>query len=218
LLSAVLFDMDGVLVDTEPEYQKLDIMLAAEMGIDLTPEEQSRYIGVSTFDAWCDMKKRYGFKPDPLALSQREEELIAEHYRSGELHVYPAAIDLLKGCAQSGLKVAVATSSALKNAECVIRRLGLTDDVQAVASSCMTEYSKPAPDIFLLAMKMLGVNGEESVVIEDADSGVKAARAAGVKRVIGIRHPDRWQTLDGADLIVNTLAGVSVQTLTELMK
>jgi beta-phosphoglucomutase-like phosphatase (HAD superfamily) len=82
----------------------------------------------------------------------------------------------------------------------------------------MTERSKPAPDIFLLAMKMLDVGGEESIVIEDADSGVKAARAAGVKRVIGIRHPDRWQTLDGADLIVDTLAGVSVQTLTEIME
>jgi HAD superfamily hydrolase (TIGR01509 family) len=210
--------MDGVLVDTEPEYQKLDIMLAAEMGIDLTPEEQSRYIGVSTVDAWRDMQKRYGFPQDPLELSRREEELIAEHYKNGELHVYPAAVDLLKSCAGSGLKVAVATSSALENAECVIRRLGLSADVQAVASSCMTERSKPAPDIFLLAIKMLAVGGEESVVIEDADSGVKAARAAGVKRVIGIRHPDRWQTLDEADLIVDTLAGVSVQMLTEMMK
>ncbi len=94
--------------------------------------------------------------------------------------------------------VAVATSSALENAECVMKRLGLSEAVQAVASSCMTERSKPAPDIFLLAMRLLGVDGGDCLVIEDADSGVKAARAAGVKKVIGIRHPGGWQTLDGA--------------------
>jgi HAD superfamily hydrolase (TIGR01509 family) len=209
--------MDGVLVDTEPEYQRIDIMLAAELGIVLTPKEQSRYMGVSTVESWRDMQKRHGFAQDPLALAQREEALIAEHYRHGALHVYPEAVALLKDCAESGLMVAVATSSALEHAEYVVERLGLSDDVQAVASSCMTERSKPAPDIFLLAMRMLGVDGEECLVIEDADSGVKAARAAGAKRVIGIRHPDRWQTLDGADLIVDGLGGVTVQALRDLM-
>jgi HAD superfamily hydrolase (TIGR01509 family) len=218
LLKAVLFDMDGVLVDTEPEYQKLDIMLAAELGIALTPREQSRYAGVSTLETWRDMQKRYGFAQDPAGLAQRVEATITGHYQSGALKAYPEAVALLKSCAHSGLRVAVATSSVLENAECVIRRLGLSEDVQAVASSCMTERSKPAPDIFLLAMRMLGVDGGDCLVIEDADSGVTAARAAGVRRVIGIRHPDRRQTLSGADLVVDTLAGVTVQSLRDLME
>ncbi len=103
LFKAVLFDMDGVLVDTEPEYQKLDIMLAGEMGIALVPEEQSRYVGVSTVEMWRDMQKRYGFEQDPLILSQREEAMIAEHYRNGQLSVYDDAVALLKDCAKSAL-------------------------------------------------------------------------------------------------------------------
>ena len=218
MLKAVLFDMDGVLVDTEPEYQRLDIMLAAEMGIALTPKDQSRYVGVSMQEAWRDMQKRYGFTQDPRLICQREEAMIAEHYKNGELIVYEGAVALLESCAASGLLVAVATSSMLEHAECVINRLGLSDDVHAVASSCMTKKSKPAPDIFLLAMKMLGVNGNECIVIEDADSGVTAAHAAGVKRVIGIRHKGRWQRLTDADLVVDSLDEMTVQALRDLME
>lgn len=218
MLKAVLFDMDGVLVDSEPEYQRLDMLLARELGFELTHEEQSSYVGVSTLEMWQALKLKYGFEQDAYEVAQRETQMMARYYAEGQLYPFDATVALLKSCADSGLKVAVATSSAQENAECVIRRLGLAGIVHAVVSSCMTQCSKPAPDIFLLAMELLGVEGDACIVVEDADNGVTAARAAGVKRIIGIRHPEGRQSLSGADLVVESLSGVTVQALHELME
>ena len=218
MLKAVLFDMDGVLVDSEPEYQKLDMRLAQELGFELTPEEQSLYVGISTVEMWKALQKKHGFAEDPLAVARREEALMTRYYESGDLCPYAASVALLESCAAAGLKVAVATSSEHKNAECVVRRLGLGGIVDAVVSSCMTERSKPAPDIFLLAMERLGVAGAECIVIEDADNGIKAARAAGAAKVIGIRHPVGRQLLSGADLVVDSLEGITVQALRDMME
>lgn len=217
MLKAVLFDMDGVLVDSEPEYQKLDIQLAHELGFELTPEEQSLYVGVSTVEMWQSIQQKHGFAEDPLAVARKEEALMARYYEKGELCPYDASVALLKSCAAAGLKVAVATSSKGENAEWVVRRLGLANIVDTVVSSCMTERSKPAPDIFLLAMERLGVEGHECIVIEDADNGITAARAAGAAKVIGIRHPIGRQSLSVADLVVDSLEGITVQALRDML-
>ena len=217
MLKAVLFDMDGVLVDSEPEYQRLDIQMARELGFELTLEEQSLYVGISTLEMWQALQKKYGFQKDPLKVSQDEASRMARYYESGSLCPHEASVALFKSCVAAGLKVAVATSSEQRNAELVIERLGLADIVGAVVSSCLTERSKPAPDIFLLAMERLGVEGAECVVIEDADNGITAARAAGAAKVIGIRHPVGRQLLSGADLVVDSLEGITVQALREML-
>lgn len=218
MLKAVLFDMDGVLVDSEPEYQRLDMQLARELGFELTPEEQSFFVGVGTVEMWQTLQNKYGFTEDPLSVSRKEAALMAQYYQSGQLCPYDASVVLLKSCAADGLKVAVATSSERENAECVIRRLGLADIVDAVVSGCMAEHSKPAPDIFLLAMELLGVEGRDCIVIEDADSGITAARAAGAAKVIGVRHPVGRQSLSGADLVVDSLGGITVQALRDMLE
>jgi HAD superfamily hydrolase (TIGR01509 family) len=210
--------MDGVLVDTEHEYQRLDIQLARELGFELSAEELNCYVGVRTLEVWQDLKRKYRFAQSAREMAQKETELMARHYAEGGLRPFAGSVALLKSCAKSGLMVAVATSSAHENAESVIRRLSLEGDVKAMVSGCMVKRSKPAPDIFLLAMERLGVSGAECVVIEDADSGVKAARAAGVKRIVGLRHAGGRQRLDGADMVVESLGGVTVETLRGLME
>ncbi len=218
MLKAVLFDMDGVLVDSEHEYIRHEQRLAKQLGFELTVEEQSRYTGIRPLEMWMALQQNYGFDRDPHELARAEANMMDEYYANGTLHPYEPSVALLKCCAQSGLKVAVASSSTRENVQHVVRRLGLEPYVDAVASSCAAGKSKPAPDIFLMAMQQLGVSGSECVVIEDADSGIAAARAANVAGVIGIRLPDRNQSLAGADLIVDSLGGVSPDTLRGLVE
>ncbi len=217
MLKAVLFDMDGVLVDTEPEYIKTDLRLARRFGIPLTRREQSNYRGVNAAEMWAELVRKYGSSADPAELTRLEYEHIDEYYRSGALRPIRASVRLLKRCAKVGLMAAIATSSSADNAECVVRRLGVGEYVQAISVIDMAGRSKPAPDIFLLAAKLLGVSPTECVVIEDAQKGVQAAKAAGIKAVGYLARGSR-QDLSQADIVVRTLSGVSVERLKGLVE
>ncbi len=217
MLKAVLFDMDGVIVDTEPEYIRLELRLARENGMPLTRKEQARYRGVSAAEMWPDMTRRHGSPADPERIAQIEYERMGEYYHDGPLRPIHSTVRLLKRCAKAGLKIAIATSSTADNAADVVRRLGLGPYVQAIAVADLVERGKPAPDIFLLAAKLLGVGPGECVVIEDSDKGVQAAKAAGMK-AIGLNRHGGGQSLSKADLVVRSLRGMKVERLKGLLE
>ncbi|MEM5768570.1 MAG: HAD-IA family hydrolase, partial [Bacillota bacterium] len=140
-----------------------------------------------------------------------------EHYRTGPLHPIRPSVRLLKRCAKAGLKIAIATSSKAECTENVVRRLSLGPYVQAVAVAEAVERCKPAPDIFLLAAKLLEVSPDECIVIEDADKGVDAAKAAGMK-AIGLKRRGSMQSLSHADAVVRCLRLMSVERLRGLVE
>ena len=205
MLGAVLFDMDGVLVDTEPEYIRLELKLAHAHGIPLSRREQRRYCGVNPAEMWPEVVRQTGASANPEMIARIEYERMDAYYREGPLKPIRPSVRLMKRCAQAGLKTAIATSSSADNAENVVRRLGLGPYVQAIAVADLVERGKPAPDIFLLAAKLLEVAPSECVVIEDSNKGVQAAKAAGMKAV-AIGGSD--QDLSQADLVVRSLRGI----------
>jgi len=216
VLKAVLFDMDGVLVDSDPVYVKLEKKIGKTLGLDLGDRELGEYVGIRPLEMWRDLKRKYGFDADPAQLAGREAVLMDEYYASGTLYPIVPTIAFLKQCAAAGLKIAVATSSERVNADIVAARIGIASHVQAVASSCMAGKSKPAPDIFLLAAKLLCTRPGECVVIEDAYSGVLAAVAAGMK-VVGLRSAAHAQDMSKADMVVDSCAQLSVDVLRGLI-
>ncbi len=217
MLKAVLFDMDGVLIYSEDEYYRHERRILSEYGCELTHEAHIHFSGVRTLEMVIGMQKQWGFQGDPAVIADRIGVVMDEHYRSGDLNPIAASAALLISCAQSGLKTAVATSSRLEQAQHVVRRLELLPFVHAISTSCLAGASKPAPDIFLLAAKMLDVRPEECVVIEDAQKGLEAAKAAGMK-AIGLRHVERPQDLSLADTVVDSLGDVSVDMLKAMLE
>ncbi len=212
MLKAVLFDMDGVIVDTEPEYVRINMQLIRQFGLPVTIAEQKQYRGMSSAAMWRDLA---GKKPEAAfdidTLVRLEHEHMRAHYYAGAIKVIRPAVRLLKRCAKAGLKVAIATSSPMAYAESVVTRLGLGPYVQAVSTADLAGQSKPEPGIFLLAAKLLSVAPEECVVIEDAQMGVMAAKAAGMKAV-GVSGSS-GQDLSLADVVVRSLRGVKVEAL-----
>jgi HAD superfamily hydrolase (TIGR01509 family) len=204
--------MDGVLVDTEPEYMKLELMMCEEIGITLSEKQKKIYVGSGPVAMWTDLKKRYGFSQDPHVLAQTEIQLMDEYYRSGALIPIKPTLELLKSCVKSGLKAAVATSSKKENAENVIRRLGLGGYVSAISAGDMVKAAKPSPDIFLLAAKLLGVAADECIVVEDAKHGITAAKKAGMK-AIALKSPASAQDLTAADIVTCSLGKICINTL-----
>lgn len=217
MLKAVLFDMDGVLVDSEEVYARIEVDIAKELGFELTPQEQSKYTGMGSVEMWLDLKNKYGYSHDPSVLADKEVQKMADFCRAGAICSIQESVDFLKCCADDGVKIAVATSSIKELAEGVVSQIGIESYVDAISTSCMAGKSKPEPDIFLLAASMLGAAPEECVVIEDAMNGVKAAKAAGMKS-IGLRYEERPQDLSLADMIVDSCSELSVETLHGLFR
>lgn len=211
MLKAVLFDMDGVLIDSEPEYKRVEYKLCRDLGFVLSEEDKKRFVGCGAIITWTIFKEKYGFPQEPAEIVEMEGRVMADYYMNGELVPIGIMVDLLKQCSRRGLTIAVATSSAKKSAEAVIERIGIKGYVDAVVSGEMAKNPKPAPDVFLLTAELLGVLPEECVVIEDSKNGIASAKEAGIK-ALGFKTRENEQDLSGADIIISE-TGISVEEL-----
>lgn len=207
---AVIFDMDGVLVDSEPLHlEALNEVLAAE-GHRLTEAEYLAYVGVA--DEWADLIRRKGLRHAPEHYRERYHQAVLRALRR-PLRPQPGVAALLDGVRARGLKVGLASSSRREWVAATLAALGFADRFDAVVSGEMVSRGKPAPDIFLLAAERLGVPPERCLVVEDAPAGVAAAKAAGMT-VVAVRTPyTAGARLDAADLVLESLAGVGLEQM-----
>jgi beta-phosphoglucomutase len=189
-LEAVIFDLDGVLTDTA-EYHYLGWKrLADEMGWDFDRAKNEQLRGVSRMDS---LDLILGGRPVPAeekaALAARKNAYYVESLEQvTPADLLPGARELLAACQAAGLRIAVGSSS--RNARTVLARLGITHLFEAISDGDAVARAKPAPDLFLHAADELGVAPDRCAVVEDAESGVAAALAAGMLAV-GIGPPER---------------------------
>ncbi|HTT70362.1 MAG TPA: HAD-IA family hydrolase [Anaeromyxobacteraceae bacterium] len=174
---AVIFDWDGTLIDSEPNYYLADAKLLARYGLPFTEEDKRRYIGGSNIDEMTDFKRRFALEESPQELAALKNRLYLEIAESST-RLFPEMKRFLDGVRARGLKVAVASGSAPAVLGRLLAAVGLTGAFGAVVSADEVLLGKPAPDVFLEAARRLGVAPEECVVVEDARYGVEAALRA----------------------------------------
>ncbi len=175
--SAILFDMDGLLVDSEPLWFSVERAFAASRGGDWTDEQAAACVGKGLHTTLRAMQRAFGFEVD--VARDAEEVVNAFIARAGEIRLKPGALALLDD-AKGKAKLALASSSSLRLIEAVLREVGVHDRFDAVVSGEQVAHPKPAPDIFLHAASLLGVPPARAVVLEDSIAGVTAGRAAGM--------------------------------------
>jgi len=215
MVAAVLFDLDGVLVDSEPVSREASDRVLAEVGIVQTDEERKRVFGRRTVDNYRDAIKARGLDLDPSELVRRKNILFAELIR-GRLQPLPGVLDLLAELKDAGVKVAVVSSSSMDRVNASLEEVGLILEFDLILSGDCCVKGKPDPEPFLLAAERLGVRPGECIVLEDAEAGILAAKAAGMK-VIAVRSPNtHGQDLSGADLVVESMQDVNVRMMSRL--
>ena len=189
MLSAAIFDLDGVLVDSEPNYLAAERDLLAGYGIDFTQELKRPYIGWGTRDMLVDVAARYGIGDPVDDLVERKNAAYLELTRR---HVvgYPGTREILLGLRADGLPAALASGSSPEVIAVILAALDLTGAFDVVVSAEQVERGKPAPDLFLEAARRLGVPEGGCVVFEDSEAGVRAALAAGMRCVAIPYLPD----------------------------
>jgi beta-phosphoglucomutase len=187
---AVIFDLDGVITDTAEFHYLGWQRLADEEGIPFDRGANEALRGLSRRESLLAMLGER-VVPDAQLLEWMERKndyYVASLGDMGPEDALPGAVELIEDARSRGLKVAIGSSS--KNARLVLDKLGLSDAFDAVADGNSVERAKPAPDLFLAAADLLGVGPEECIVVEDAESGVDAALAAG-RTAVGVGPADR---------------------------
>ncbi|WP_121750443.1 HAD family phosphatase [Streptomyces sp. E2N166] len=178
---SVIFDLDGTLVDSEPNYYEAGRQTLAEHGVpDFTWTDHEGYVGISTQETVADWKRRYGLRA-PV------EELLAvknRHYLElarTSARVYPEMRKFVELLAGERVPLAVASGSSPEAIEAILTRTGLDAHLRTVVSADEVARGKPAPDVFLEAARRLGTDPADCVVLEDAAPGAAAAHAAGMR-------------------------------------
>ncbi|MEU8600140.1 MULTISPECIES: HAD family hydrolase [Streptomyces] len=178
---SVIFDLDGTLVDSEPNYYEAGRRTLAEYGVpDFSWADHEAYVGISTRETVADWKRRY-------ALEAPVEELLAvknRHYLElarTSVRAYPEMRALVERLADEGVPLAVASGSSREAIAAILARTGLDARLRTVVSADEVARGKPAPDVFLEAARRIGADPADCVVLEDAAPGAAAAHAAGMR-------------------------------------
>ncbi|WP_313562500.1 HAD family hydrolase [Ruminiclostridium cellobioparum] len=215
MIKAFIFDMDGVIIDSEPLHFQTDKMVLRDLGHDIADGELSSFVGVTNPNMWAELIKRYKLDSTVEELLELQSKYKNELFGQGELQAIsgiPELIDDLKG---RGIYIGLASSSSREFIEMVLKGLHIYHNFDVVISGEEVENSKPAPDIFLKAAEVLKVAPAECIVLEDSGNGVKAAKAAGMK-CIAFKNPNSGnQDLTLADITVGTLENLKYLDIQE---
>ncbi len=209
---AVIFDMDGVLVDTEPLHLRALNQVLAQSGFEISEEENEQLLGTTFQATWAYLIKRFNL--------QDNIELYAPAYDEAVLSILaepltpaPGSLELLESFRARATPLALASSSKRLWIDATLRALGVREFFPIIVSGEDVSHGKPAPDIFLLTATQLGMVPGRCLVIEDSPNGIASGRAAGMD-VIAVRTPyTKHLPLGNATMIVESLEDIRLERL-----
>ncbi len=204
--------MDGVMIDSEPLWEKTERALLARRGIDYEPEYRDQIVGLNQNDSGKLLVETFKLKESVEEIISERVEILTALYEK-ELELMPGLLPLLSELRRDNYLLAVASSSPLRVINFVLDMFSLNDYFPSVVSGECTVKGKPHPDIYLHTAKMLGVAPSECVAIEDSINGVKSAKSAGM---LCIAIPDRrlsQQAFCDADLIVDDMEKLNAEVI-----
>lgn len=216
---AVIFDMDGVLIDSEPLWHQAEQVILGGLGIDFSKPPLLQSTGLTTASVIAHW---YRHQPWPGPDEQHVHQQIIDFVASGiaqQGEAKTGLMALLNGIQAQKLKMAVATNSPKRLLDTTLQRLQLAPYFSATCHLELVKNGKPAPDIYLLAAEKLGVAPEHCLVFEDSFTGISAAKAAGMT-VVAIPAEHEWQhsKFDIADHKIRCFSDINGPQLIALLQ
>ena len=212
-LRAVIFDMHGVLIDSEPIATRLISDILSEQGIQISSPNFDDYKGMTGNEFWSTLKSKYNLTG---SIAEYRERMAAEICMYGPELAAPGSRECLERLWSSGLKLALGTSSSRLRMDTVLNLLDLRSFFLAAVSGDDVTRGKPDPMIFQQAAERLGIKPAHCLVIEDSEKGVAAARSAGMSVVGYTGLGASPESLSEADDIVDSFEGLGDETLREI--
>ena len=213
-MKAVIFDMDGVIVDSEPLHQLVEREMVESFGGNLPIESHQKFVGTTDHYMWTYFKEE-------LKLDMEVEEILELKKskfikRIDEIKLVDYILDLILLLKKGGYKTALASSNNKKTVYLILEKFNLIDKFDFIVTGTEVEKGKPNPEIFLKAAESLNVRPESCVVIEDTKNGVKAATRANMKSIGYLDRENSIQDLSGANKVVFSLKEIDEGMLLNL--
>ena len=215
-IEAVVFDLDGVIIDTEEVWEEVRRAYVAEHGKQFLPDSQTRMMGMSTGEWSTHLSADVGVPRTPEQVAADVLGRMAERYREA-LPLIPGSVEAVRRMA-ARFPIALASSSARILIDQVLATAGLADTFRVTLSTEEVPRGKPAPDVYLAAVERLGFAPEVCAAVEDSSNGLRAAGAAGLA-VVAVPHgvyPPAADALALAGLVIDDLADLTVEAVEKL--
>ncbi len=213
-ISAVIFDLNGTILEDEDEYGKAFNRVLKSLGVS-SKTDYPHEKGIGVKENWLRLLEKYKIKTDKTPEMLTKETQEAYLTEIDEVTVRPGFEDFVEKLKDSGIEVALATSNTWEHVDRVLDTVNLQGVFDAVTTSDEVIYNKPDPGIFTITADKLGTERYECLVIEDSASGIEAAKRAGMK-VIAISSEDDPKAVSKADLIVDGFSEITAQVIDQL--
>jgi beta-phosphoglucomutase-like phosphatase (HAD superfamily) len=207
-IKAVLFDMDGVLLDSEPLHDAINLQILRELGVEADSSVTDPFVGRTSEALWGALKEQLLLSESIEVLTERQWAYVIRALPDSGIEASEGLHDLLTYIEEHSIRATIASSSRGAFVEAVLEHLGIARYFEGYTCGVDIVHSKPAPDIFLLAAEKLGVLPSECLVIEDSSAGVRAGKAAGMYTVGYVNPTSEGQDVSAADVMVVNLADV----------
>lgn len=212
-IEAAIFDMDGVLIDSEPLHFMSDITLLKRLNIETTKEYHNKYVGFSAPDKWREIKDEFNIQNSLQEILNMSVSTKLELLSRSDYDPIDGIPELLEKLNIHNIPVAVASSSSGRFIKEVLKKIRVEKYIKTWVSGENLEKSKPEPDIFLKTAEVLQVNPRGCVVVEDSKNGVIAAKKAGMKCIGFVNVNSGNQDLSKADIIVDKITKININNL-----
>jgi HAD superfamily hydrolase (TIGR01509 family) len=214
MIKTVIFDMDGVIVDTEPVHHYAYNQHFKQLNIDVSPEMYATFTGNSTKNIFERLKVQFNLSDDVPTLVETKRNLFNEAFDSKEdLYLLDGVEDLIKDLHQNGMQLVLASSSATVTINKIFNRFGLHQYFTHIVSGEDFPKSKPHPAIFKQAAFLAKTPVENCIVIEDSTNGILAAKSAGIYCIGYDSFHSKMQDYSMADRVISNFDELSFETI-----
>lgn len=178
-IKLLIFDMDGVVLDSEPLHEEARQRMFLQMGI-MPDNRLPNPVGKSSSGFWRNVLHTYKIDGDPYVLEKKQYELVAEQIRENHLKPSEGFEDVVRTAQKRGIRIALASSSTRELVDKTLRLLGVEAYFDITVSGDEVARKKPAPDVYIKTLQLAGVEPGEAAAVEDSQAGVISAQSAGI--------------------------------------
>lgn len=209
----IIFDMDGVLFDSEPLHVRFEDLIFNKLNINVSESQKRKLVGLGASERWKMLKESFSLAEplEKLLLIDREERI--RFFLENETIVMPGAKVLLERLKSYGFRMALASSSQIDVIDLNLSNAGFDHFFEVKISGDIVRRGKPDPDIFLYAADKMKVPPQSCVVVEDSENGVNAAKSAGMKCIAFTSRQIFYQDVSNADVAVSDLIDISPEMI-----